>query len=154
MTIFLFGIVLCLCIAISININEKNEKKAKRIQQGIDLSFLKTENRLMYVLYYIFFLAIILISFTVPPTNIGIIFLSSLLTLLVGISVILVIIKAKRVKYWLSTKDVISFFSIFFIIVGLWGTDYISFLTYLFGILGVYTWGVWFASDLIKKGKA
>ena len=153
MTIFLFGIVLCLCIAISININEKNEKKAKRIQQGIDLSFLKTENRLMYVLYYIFFLAIILISFTVPPTNIGIIFLSSLLTLLVGISVILVIIKAKRVKYWLSTKDVISFFSIFFIIVGLWGTDYISFLTYLFGILGVYTWGVWFASDLIKKGK-
>ncbi|MHA1467467.1 MAG: hypothetical protein ACTSP6_05245 [Promethearchaeota archaeon] len=151
MTIFLFGIVLCLCIAISINISEKNEKKKTRTQQGIDLSFLKTEKRLIYVLYYTFFFIIILLSFVAPPTDIGIIFLSSFLTLLVGVSVILVIVKAKRVKYWLSTKDVISFFSIFFIIVGLWGTDYVSFLTYLFGILGVYTWGVWFASDLIKK---
>ena len=151
MTIFLFGIVICFCIAICINISEKNEKKTKRTQQGIDLSFLKSENRLIYVLYYIFFIAIILISFAAPATEIGLIFLSSLLTLLVVVGVILVIVKAKRVKYWLSTKDIISFFSLIFIVIGLWGTDYISFLTYLFGILGVYTWGVWFASDLIKK---
>ncbi len=151
MTIFLFGIVICFCIAIGSSISEKNEKKTKRTQQGIDLSFLKTENHLIYVFYYIFFSVIILLSFAAPPTDIGIIFLSSFLTLLVGVSVIVVIVKAKRVKYWLSTKDVISFFSLFFIIIGLWGTDYISFLTYLFGILGVYTWGVWFATDLIKK---
>ena len=151
MTIFLFGIVICFCIAIGSSISEKNEKKTKRTQQGIDLSFLKTEKHLIYVFYYIFFSVIILLSFAAPPTDIGIIFLSSFLTLLVGVSVIVVIVKAKRVKYWLSTKDVISFFSLFFIIIGLWGTDYISFLTYLFGILGVYTWGVWFATDLIKK---
>jgi len=148
MTIFFFGIALCFCVAIGFSISEKNDKKIKRTQQGIDLSLLKTENRLIYVLYYIFLFAIILISFAVPATEIGFIFLSSLLTLLVVVGFILVIVKAKRVKYWLSPKDVISFFSLFFIVIGLWG---ISFLIYLFGILGVYTWGVWFASDLKKK---
>ena len=151
MTIFLFGIALCFCVAIGSSISEKNDKKIKRTQQGIDLSLLKTENRLIYVLYYIFLFAIILISFAVPATEIGFIFLSSLLTLLVVVGFILVIVKAKRVKYWLSPKDVISFFSLFFIVIGLWGTDFISFLIYLFGIFGVYTWWVWFASDLKKK---
>ena len=85
MTIFLFGIVICFCIAIGSSISEKNEKKTKRTQQGIDLSFLKTEKHLIYVFYYIFFSVIILLSFAAPPTDIGIIFLSSFLTLLVGV---------------------------------------------------------------------
>ena len=148
--IFLYGFGICMLIIIANSINATINERTKRGKPGINLSVLNSEKKIFYFPYYLLIIGIIIIGFNVPANFYGLILLNGLLALLVVISFILIAIKFKRIKYWVDTRDLIAIFSLFLIIISIWGIDPLEFFVYLMGIVGIFTWVVWFIIDVIK----
>ena len=150
---FVYGFFILMSILMSERVCAQIDKKTKRDKPGVDLSFLKSDKRFSYLIYYAFVLIIILISlisFSVKRIRDGLLLFYFLYSVLAIVSFTFFIIKSNRVKYWIEEKDFIALFALQLIIIEQWGIGDLSFYGYLFGIIEVFVWTGWVIKDVVR----
>ncbi len=148
--VFFFAFFSSLNVFLSREFSSIIRKRTKVDKPGVDLSYLKSEKRRFYILYYAFVLIIVLSSFTSFYLDNRFLLLDSLFFLLGIVSLVFIIKKFKRVKYWINPRDILAIITLFLMLISIWGLVYIQSYIFFISIIGLFIWIAWFTFDVIR----